>query len=101
MLLECCCDGGFSARREACEPDCESALFAEFIALMAGERWVPGYAGRSVSWPICGCERRGEECDGGVGGVYLLSCHLFCQLPGFGLVFDFAEEEMRGSSRIV
>lgn len=41
MLLEGRCDGGFSGGGEAGEPDCEAALFAQSIALVAQEAFVP------------------------------------------------------------
>tara|TARA_R110002003_G_scaffold198_25_gene15618 strand:- start:26891 stop:27175 length:285 start_codon:yes stop_codon:yes gene_type:complete len=41
MLLEGCCDGRFAGCGKAGEPDGEALLFAEFVALSAGERRVP------------------------------------------------------------
>jgi hypothetical protein len=46
VLFERGCDGGFSGGRETGEPDCEAALFAELVALVAGEGGVPGYIPR-------------------------------------------------------
>lgn len=43
MLLQRRRDRGFSGGAEAREPDCETALFAEGAALVAGEAFVPGY----------------------------------------------------------
>ena len=42
VLLEGCCDGGFTRGGETGEPECEAFLLAEFVALRAGERGMPG-----------------------------------------------------------
>lgn len=42
MLLESSGNGGLSGGREAGEPDCETALATELVALAAGEGRVPG-----------------------------------------------------------
>ena len=41
MLLEGCCDCGFAAGAESCEPDGEATLLAELTTLFARESWMP------------------------------------------------------------
>lgn len=74
MLLQCCCNGGFSGGGKTSEPDCEAALFAEGVTLVAGERWVPGdVAGAIVSVEF---EDVGLRMVGLAGYIYvaILSC---------------------------
>jgi hypothetical protein len=42
VLLKCGRDGRFAGRGKTGKPDGEALLFAEAVALSAGERWVPG-----------------------------------------------------------
>lgn len=42
MLLERSSNGGLARGRETSEPDGETALLAESVALSAGQRRVPG-----------------------------------------------------------
>jgi hypothetical protein len=69
MLLECCCDGGFSGGGETGEPDCETVLLAQGAAFGAREAFVPCYVPIAVLW-------LGNAWDGGVGGVIFLTLPL-------------------------
>ena len=62
MLFGGCCDGAFSRGGEAGEPEGEAFLFAEGVALGAGETFVP--CDVSIWWLLdvwnCpGCEAEG------------------------------------------